>query len=164
MSQNVQYLPSSEEMTVNYTGYEYNDSSIVAVDLAVGYVVTAYKAETDGTLKVCRPQTETFARPKFVVTAIPADCNSLPYTATPTRRKGGLIKVTPLKTAVGYVNAMVATGLSANATVGVTDDSFVLTTIADAAIDTAAKAGTRVGVITADTSSQAIAPVLVGGF
>lgn len=162
--QNVQYLPSTEEMTVRYTGYEFDDATLVAADLAVGHVVTAYKADSDGTLKVCRPQTETFARPKFVITAMPADVNTLPYSATPTRRKGGLCKVIPLKNAVGYVSAMVDTGITAPVTVGVTNDSFVLATIADAAIDTAAKNGTRVGVVTADTSAVAIAPVLVGGF
>lgn len=162
-SQNVQYLPQHTEMTVRYTGYQADDTTLVAADLAVGHVITAYGKDSDGTLKACRPQSSTFARPKFVVVGMPSDVNTLPYTATPTRRKGGLVKVVPLKNAIGYIDCLVNTGLSAGNTVGVTNNQFYLDVIADAAITTAGELGSRVGVITAATTSTTITPVLVGG-
>lgn len=162
-SQNVQQLPQHTEMTVRYTGYEFDDTTIVAADLAVGHVLTIWGKDSDGTLKACRPQTETFARPKVVVVAMPSDVNTLPYSATPTRRKGGLVKVVPLKNAIGAIDMLVLHPSSKNATVGVVDDQFHLNTIADAAIDTAAKQGSRVGVLLADTTATAVVSVLVGG-
>lgn len=164
MPQTVQFVSMCDEMTLQYTGLKGSDgSTVVAADLAVGDVVCAYGQETDGTLRCSRPETELFAMPAFVVTAIPADCNSLPYTSQTTRRKGGSIKAIPLKTVVGTLEVKCAASQSAGAEVGLADDSFALTTIASATVNTAATQGTRKGIQLDATTSAAVVTVLFGG-
>ncbi|NBW11581.1 MAG: hypothetical protein EBR82_26480 [Caulobacteraceae bacterium] len=165
--QNVQYLPKTSEMTVNYTGFTTDNSTAVTADLSVGDCVIAYGADTDGTLRVCRPATGTnhLAYPKFIVAAMPASVNDR-ISSGSTTRKGGLIKAIPVglgSGTVGVIQAKCAASQTAGVCVGVVNGSFELTTVADAAVDTAAKLGTRVGIQLTTTTTAAVVNVMVGG-
>lgn len=165
MSQNVQQQPAYRPMVVNYTGLTTDHSTPVAADLSVGDTVIAYGTDSDGTIRVCRPATGTnhLAYPKFVVQSIPPIVNTI---STGTTRTGGLISVVPVGAGsgtVGVIQAKCAASQSAGVCVGVVNGSFELTTVADAAIDTAAKAGTRVGIQLTTTTSAAVVDVMVGG-
>jgi hypothetical protein len=170
MSQTVQQNPLYAEMTVNYTGLTTDHSTAVTADLSVGDCVIAYGTDSDGTLRVCRPATGTnhLAYPKFIVNAMPASVNDR-ISSGSTTRKGGLIKVIPVGAGsgtVGIIQAKCAANQAAGVAVGVVNGSFELTTVTDAAIDTAAKAGTRVGIQVGQTTSPnaaAVVSVIVGG-
>jgi hypothetical protein len=167
MSQTVQQNPLYAEMTVNYTGLTTDHSTAVTADLSVGDCVIAYGTDSDGTLRVCRPATGTnhLAYPKFIVAAMPASVNDRVSSGS-TTRKGGLVKVIPVGAGsgtVGVIQAKCAASQTAGVCVGVVNGTFELTTVADAAIDTAAKAGTRVGIQLTTTTTAAVVNVMVGG-
>ena len=165
MSQNVQQQPKYNPMVVNYTGLTTDHSTAVAADLSIGDTVIAYGTDSDGTLRVCRPATGTnhLAYPKFVVQAIPPIVNTI---STGTTRTGGLISVVPVglgSGTVGVIQAKCAASQAAGVCVGVVNGSFELTTVTDAAVDTAAKLGSRVGIQLTTTTTAAVVDVMVGG-
>lgn len=154
MSQNVQNLPLCEEMTVSYTG--------TTADIAVGYLVCATGAnETDGTPIVVRPATAHLTKAKFVVTDVSPVVNQI---STGTTRKGGLIKVIPVKTAVGNFEIYCAASQSAGDYVGVADGVFAATTISDSSNDTIAEQARYIGQQIDATTAAAVVTVHVGGF
>lgn len=153
-TQTTQQIPPHQEITVSYTG--------TTADIAVGYIVTATGASlSDGTDIVARPATATLTKAKYVVTYFAPEVNQI---VTGSTRRGGLIKVVPLKTAVGNFEIYCAASQNVGDYVGVADGSFAATTIADSSNDTIAEQARYIGQQIDATTGAAIVTVHVGGF
>lgn len=154
MSQTIQQVQSYEENVVSYTG--------TTADIAINNIVCATGLkETDGTAIVVRPATAHLTKAKYLVVGLPANVNEI---VSGTTRRGGLIRVIPLKTAIGTFT-MTCGVVAADAYVGVADGSFLATSISDSSNDTIAEQARYIGQNLTDLSGGAgNGQVHVGGF
>jgi hypothetical protein len=110
------------ELTVKYSPYKNDGTTVVAANVAAGYFVTLTDAlDADGSMKVCRPETATLENHKFIVTAVDPQINVI---ATGTTRTGGFIKVIPIRSSVGIIDAYMADSVSARDALILADGSF----------------------------------------
>lgn len=112
------------ELTVKYSPYKNDGTTVVAANVTVGCIVTLADAlDSDGSMKVVRPETATLENTKFLVTAVDPGINTI---VTGSTRTGGFIKVMPIRASCGIVQMLMATGTSARDALICADGSFAL--------------------------------------
>jgi len=113
------------ELTVYYSPYKNDGTTVVAANVTPGCIVTLTDTlASDGSMRVCRPETATLENTKFLVTAVDPQVNVI---TTGTTRTGGFIKVMPIRASSGITQMLMATGVSARDALICADGSFALT-------------------------------------
>jgi hypothetical protein len=103
----------ADEYSVSYDGYLNDGTTVVAADVPVGGIVCLKDAPNSlGALVVGRPETATLENTKFIVSAVSREVNEIIDTST-NRRRGGIIKVIPVRGAIGFQDVLVADGVAA---------------------------------------------------
>lgn len=114
------------ELTVKYSPYKNDGSTVVNANVSAGCIVTLADAlDSDGSMKVVRPETATLENAKFLVTAVDPGINTLQAGST-TLRTGGFIKAMPIRSAVGITQMLTANGVAARDALVCTDGTFAL--------------------------------------
>jgi hypothetical protein len=113
---------ATDELTVSYDGYKNDGTTAVDASVPLGGIVTLKDApDSLGSMVVCRPETATLENTKFIVVGVSPEVNESVSSGI---RRGGQIKVIPVKTAVGFQDVLVANGVAANDAIIPANDSF----------------------------------------
>ncbi len=152
------------ELTVKYSPYKNDGTTVVAANVTVGSIVTLADAlDSDGSMKVVRPETATLENAKFLVTAVDPGINAL-QAGSSTLRTGGFIKVLPIRSAVGIVQMLTANGVAARDALICADGSFALTAATSVASVAAIAAYVGYAVEANSTGGNALKLVQIGVF